>query len=49
MFFGLEAIMGKPLSLKAQEMIMRGGMALLLSLIVMVTFFDIASIFMAEC
>ena len=49
MFFGLEGIMGKPISPKVQEMIMRGGMALLLSLIVMVTFFDITNVFMAEC
>ena len=49
MFFGLEAIMGKPLSLKAQDMIMRLGMALLLTLIVTVTFIDISSLFMAEC
>ena len=49
MFFGLEGIMGKPISPKVQEMIMRGGMALLLSLIIMVTFFDITNVFMAEC
>ncbi|MCE2517624.1 MAG: site-2 protease family protein, partial [Alphaproteobacteria bacterium] len=49
MFFGLEALMGKPLNQKAQEMIMRGGMALLLSLIVLVTLYDISSQFVAEC
>ena len=49
MFFGLEAAAGKPIPPKVQEMIMRGGMALLLTLIVMVTFFDITNVFMAEC
>jgi regulator of sigma E protease len=49
MFFGLEGIMGKPLSPRVQEMIMRGGMALLLTLILIVTFFDITNVFMSEC
>ncbi len=49
MFFGLEALMGKPLNIKAQALIMRGGMALLLSLIVMVTLYDISSQFLSEC
>ena len=49
MFFGLEGIMGKPLSPKLQEFIMRAGMALLLSLIVLVTVFDITNVFMSEC
>jgi regulator of sigma E protease len=49
MFFGLEAVMGKPISPAIQDLIMRGGMALLLTLIVFVTFFDISSLFMAEC
>jgi len=41
--------MGKPISPAIQDLIMRGGMALLLTLIVFVTFFDISSLFMAEC
>jgi len=49
MFFGLEAIIRRPISPALQDLIMRGGMALLLSLIVFVTFFDISSLFMAEC
>ena len=49
MFFGLEAVMGKPISPAIQDLIMRSGMALLLTLIVFVTFFDISSLFMAEC
>ena len=49
MFFGLEALLGKPIPPKVQVMIMRGGMALLLTLIVMVTFFDITNVVMSEC
>jgi regulator of sigma E protease len=49
MFFGLEGIMGRPLSPRVQEMIMRVGMALLLTLILIVTFFDITNLFMSEC
>lgn len=49
MFFGLEGVMGRPISPKVQEMIMRAGMALLLSLIVLVTVFDITNVFMSEC
>jgi regulator of sigma E protease len=48
-FFGLEAIMGRPLSPQVQGLIMRIGMALLLGLILMVTFFDITNVFMSEC
>lgn len=49
MFFGIEALIGKPLNQKAQALIMRGGMALLLSLIVLVTLYDISSQFLSEC
>ena len=48
-FFGIEALMGRPLSPRFQELIMRAGMLLLLTLILVVTFFDITNIFMAEC
>lgn len=49
MFFGIEALIGKPVPEKAQEIIMRAGMAFLLSLIVLVTIYDIFSVSMSEC
>ena len=49
MFFGLEGIMGRPLNARVQEQIMRGGIALLLSLIVVLTFFDILGNVTKQC
>jgi regulator of sigma E protease len=48
-FFGLEAVMRKPLSPKYQEWIMRLGIAFLLTLIVMFTFFDVMSWVTSPC
>ena len=48
-FFGLEALMRRPLSRTVQEWVMRLGMAFLLSLIILVTFFDILSLTTAPC
>ena len=48
-FFGLEAVMRRPLSRRVQEWVMRVGMAFLLSLIILVTFFDILSLTTAPC
>ena len=48
-FFGLEALMRRPLSQGVQEWVMRLGMAFLLSLILLVTFFDILSLTTAPC
>ena len=48
-FFGLEALMRRPLSRVVQEWVMRLGMAFLLSLIILVTFFDILSLTTAPC
>ena len=41
-FFVIEAVLGRPLPLHWQAVLMRGGMALLLSLMVVVTFLDIS-------
>ena len=41
--------MGKPVPPKLQELVMRAGMALLLTLIVVVTFFDGANTINAQC
>ncbi len=49
MFFGLEKVMGRPLSPKMQGLIMRIGLSLLLTLIIFLTIFDITSIFTREC
>lgn len=49
MFFGLEKLMGRPLDTKVQELIMRAGMALLISLIVVVTFYDIIGNVTKQC
>jgi regulator of sigma E protease len=49
MFFGLEKIMGRPLDPKTQDIIMRVGLSLLLTLIIFLTVFDVASIFSREC
>lgn len=48
-FFGLEKIMGRPLDQKTMEILMRVGMSLLLTLIVFLTFFDVASFFTRQC
>lgn len=49
MFFGLEKIMGRPLDLKTQDIVMRVGLALLMTLIISLTLFDLASIFTRDC
>ncbi|MGC6485900.1 MAG: RIP metalloprotease RseP [Candidatus Puniceispirillales bacterium] len=49
MFFGLEKIMGRPLDHKTQEIIMRVGLSLLMTLIIFLTLFDVASIFTRDC
>lgn len=49
LFFGLEGLMGKPVPPKLQELVMRAGMALLLTLIVVVTLFDGANTINAQC
>ena len=49
MFFGLEKIMGRPLDQKTMELVMRAGFALLMTLIVFLTFFDVASFFTRQC
>ncbi len=49
MFFGLQGIMGKPIPPKIQEILMRAGMALLLTLILLVTVFDVTNVVMSEC
>lgn len=49
MFFGIEKLMGRPLDAKLQEIVMRAGMALLLSLIVVVTFYDILGNVSSNC
>ena len=48
-FFGLEALMRRPLSRVVQEWVMRLGMAFLFSLIILVTFFDILNLTTAPC
>ena len=49
MFFGLEKLMGGPLNPRLQERIMRAGMALLLGLIVVLTFFDVLGLATKQC
>ena len=49
MFFGLEKLMGGPLAPKLQEWIMRVGIALLLGLILALTFFDILGSVTKQC
>ncbi|NBR40307.1 MAG: hypothetical protein EBT93_12965 [Alphaproteobacteria bacterium] len=49
MFFGLEAVMRRPLSPKYQEWVMRLGIAFLLTLILMFTFFDVISWVTSPC
>ena len=49
LFFGLEGVMGKPVPPKLQELVMRVGMSLLLTLIVILTFFDGANTMNAQC
>ena len=49
MFFALEKIMGRPLPQKLQEWILKAGVALLITLILVVTFYDVLGIFNAEC
>jgi regulator of sigma E protease len=39
--FMIEGVRGKPLPEKLQFVLMRGGMALLMSLMIVVTFFDL--------
>ena len=41
LFFGIEAIFGRPLPEAFQAVLMRGGIALLLALMVCVTVYDI--------
>lgn len=48
-FFGLEAIMRRPLSPQWQEWMMRLGIAFLLTLILMFTFFDVVSWVTSPC
>ncbi len=44
LFYGIEAIRRKPLSIKSQEMIMKAGFALLISLMIFTTFNDIVQL-----
>ena len=49
LFFGLEKLMGRPLDPKLQETLMRAGMALLLGLVVALTYFDIWGLVEKQC
>ena len=49
MFFGIQKIMGRPLNQRMQELVMRAGMALLITLIVVVTFYDILGNIGSDC
>ena len=49
LLYAVEAVLGRPLGQRLQEILMRGGMALLLSLIVLVTVLDILSVTRSDC
>jgi regulator of sigma E protease len=49
MFFGIEAMMGRPLNEKIQGLIMRVGMVFLIGLIVLVTAYDILNLGSSKC
>ena len=49
MFFGLEKLMGRPLDPRVQGLVTRVGIALLLGLIVFLTFFDILGSVTRQC
>lgn len=48
-FFGVEKLMGGPMAPKIHEWIMRAGMALLIGLIAVLTFFDILGSMTRQC
>ncbi len=49
LFFALQAVTGRPINVKVQNIVMRLGMAFLLTMIMVVTFFDISGLFLSEC
>jgi len=49
MFFGIQKLMGRPMDQRMQELIMRAGMALLIAMIIVVTFFDILGNIGSDC
>jgi len=49
MFFGIEKLLGRPLDQRMQEMVMRAGMALLITLIIVVTIYDIMGNIGSDC
>ena len=49
MFFGLEKLAGRPLNPKIQEWLMKIGIFLLISLIIIITFYDILGNVTREC
>jgi regulator of sigma E protease len=49
MFFGIQKLLGRPMNQRMQEIIMRAGMALLFTLIIVVTVYDILGNIGSDC
>jgi len=49
MFFGIQKLLGRPMNQRVQELIMRVGMAFLITMIIVVTFYDILGNIGSDC